>query len=618
MSTALLQELHQEYRRLYIAGSELAAEDFRLKRLLPQFQQLGERSPVFKKLGEGITALIEPGSPDGPAPGIQLQENTLLLESVLYTQGTTTVDGTPGPLPVRKFTLQTNQTYRKLAPVLEALTTTGSGRYEIVVDAYKGGVFQDLRLLPLAVSALNDPYAELAEYAMNHILPSYGPVIASHLLESLNLSGGRSEVRKLEVIWKVGADEYLDKIFHAAESGSEEVRAAAIRCLGGYEQFTPNLLEWSTDKKKAIREAAYAALAAGGTLQGGERLVEAFIQKKDREILGRVLADGHSAEVSARLAALFMEELQAAPQKNDGVKLTDKIWNELLPFLTALRRVRSQQLDEIYSYILQEYPRFSSLGWIPLLDHAALYKEKTPDGAALAELAELEKRSVRFLPHYFHAAQQSISPKELFDRFAGGTFLDKLKALVGKEAKDAAQRSQLLINTIEDQVVDIRRRNYEVEWDAAGIRQPYSREMLPVEEIAAAWDPRWLDWFIQHNAVNLASAFARPGHKGVRNFLVDKLQDLSKRRASDFIPNIFKGLERAGMPEPERLELLMSALETKSPHNPYTFELYIFKMMERFPASYASRVEAVIPNYRYECKQQLEYVLDSLRSAKNT
>lgn len=72
MSTALLQELHQEYRRLYIAGSELAAGDFRLKRLLPQFQQLGERSPVFKKLGEGMTALIEPGSPDGPAPGIPI------------------------------------------------------------------------------------------------------------------------------------------------------------------------------------------------------------------------------------------------------------------------------------------------------------------------------------------------------------------------------------------------------------------------------------------------------------------------------------------------------------------------------------------------------------------
>lgn len=87
MSTALLQELHQEVRRLYIAGSDLAAGDFRLKRLLPQFQQLGERAPVFKRLGEGITALIEPGSTAEPVSAAKLQELTLLLESVLYTQG---------------------------------------------------------------------------------------------------------------------------------------------------------------------------------------------------------------------------------------------------------------------------------------------------------------------------------------------------------------------------------------------------------------------------------------------------------------------------------------------------------------------------------------------------
>ncbi|NQX43944.1 HEAT repeat domain-containing protein [Paenibacillus tritici] len=614
MSTALLQELHQEYRRLYIAGSELAAGDFRLKRLLPQFQQLGERSPVFKKIGEGIAALLEPASSDGPAPGVQLQEHTLLLESVLYTQGTIAVDGTPGPLPVRNFTLHTKQPYRKLAPVLEALSTTGSGRHEIVVDAYKEGAFQDLRLLPPAVAALSDPYSELAEYAMTNILPSYGPGIAGYLLESLDLTGGRSEVRKLEVISRVGADEYLDQIFHAAGNGSEEIRAGAIKCLGGYEQYLDHLLEWSTDKKKAIREAAYTALAAGGSAQGGERLVEAFIKKKDREMVAAVLARWPVAEVSTRLAALFMEELKAAPQDNADKKLTDKVWDELLPFITALRRERSPQMDEIYSYVLQEYARFSPLGWITLIEHAAWYKENTPDNAALAELEALDKRSARFLPNYFRAAQKTMSPKELFNQFCG-TFMDKLKALVGKEAKDAAQRSQLLIHTIEEQTVDIRRRNYQVEYDAAGVRQ-YSRDLLPSEEIAADWDPRWLDWFIKQDAVNLAGTFARPGHQGVRDYLIGKLKEPYKRRTYDYIPNIFKGLERAGVPEPERLELLMTALENNNVHTPYTFEFYLVKLMERFPASYASRLEAVVPKYRYECKQQLEYVLNSLRSAK--
>ncbi|OMG01317.1 HEAT repeat domain-containing protein [Paenibacillus sp. FSL R7-0337] len=609
MSTALLQELHQEYRRLYIAGSELAAGDFRLKRLLPQFQQLGERSPVFKKLGEGITALIEPGSPDGPAPGIQLQENTLLLESVLYTQGTTTVDGTPGLLPVRKFTLQTNQTYRKLAPVIEALTTTGSGRYEIVLDAYKEGVFQDLRLLPLAVSALNDPYSELAEYAKNHILPSYGPEIAGYLLESFNPAGGRSEVRKLEVIAQAGASSHLDVIVQAAENGSDEIRAAAMKCLGEYGEYTALLLEWSSDKKKIIREAAYTALAAGGTAQGAERLIEVFLQKKDREMLAAVLAYGAPAEVYARLTALFMDELTAAPETNADKKITEKAWDELAPFMAALRQAKSAELDAIYSYVLKEYDRYTSLGWIHLIDQAAWYKQESADNAALEELAELAQRSVRYLPNYFHAAKRRVSPQEKFDRFAGTLTETKL---IGQAAKQAAQRSQLLIHTIEEQAVDLYW-DYEVRWDASGVRQ-YNRRIMSAEEVAAEWDPRWLEWSIKQDAMNLACVFARPGHQGVQNYLRGKLEGTLKRYTYDRLANIFKGLERAELPETERLELLISALEENNVRNLYTFDHYLFEMMERFPASYVDRVKEIAPRFKYESKRQLEYILDQLVS----
>ncbi|MBP2112397.1 HEAT repeat domain-containing protein [Paenibacillus silagei] len=608
MSTALLQELHQEYRRLYIAGSELAAGDFRLKRLLPQFQQLGERSPVFKKLGEGINALLEPGSPDGPAPGIQLQENTLLLESVLYTQGTTTVDGTPGPLPVRKFTLQTNQTYRKLAPVIEALTTTGSGRYEIVLDAFKEGVFQDLRLLPLAVSALNDPYSELAEYAKNHILPAYGPEIAGYLLESFNPAGGRSEVRKLEVIAQAGASSHLDVIVQAAENGSDEIRAAAMKCLGGYEEYTDALLEWSADKKKVIREAAYTALAAGGSVRGAERLIEAFIQKKDREMLASILANGAPSEVYAKVTALFQEELQAAPPNNAGKKITEKAWEELVPFLITLSHVKTPELDAIYSYVLKEYDRYISLGWVPLFDHAARYKQESADNAALEELAELAQRSMRHLPNYFHAAKRRVSPQEMFDRFAG---LTETK-LIGQAAKQAAQRSQLLVHTIEEQAVDLYW-DYEVRWDASGVRQ-YNKKMMTAEEVAAEWDPRWLEWSIKQDAMNLACVFARPGHQGVQDYLRGKLEGTLKRYTYDRLANIFKGLERAELPELERLELLMSVLEENNVRNLYTFDHYLFEMMERFPASYVDRVKEIAPRFKYESKRQLEYILDQLVS----
>lgn len=438
MSTALLQELHQEYRRLYIAGSELAAGDFRLKRLLQQFQQFGERSPVFKRLGEGIAVLLEPGSPDGPAPGVLLQEQTLLLESVLYTQGTTAVEGTPGPMPLRSFTLQTAQPYRKLAPVLEALSTTGSGRYEIVADAFQKGVFGDLRLLPLAVSALNDSYSELADYVKEHILPSYGPEISGYLLESFNPAGGRSEARKLEVIAKAGAAGHLETVFQAAESGSDEVRVAAIPCLAEDEKYTPALLEWSADKKKAIREAAYKALAAGGSEQGAERLYEAFCGAKDREMVAEVLANRPAALAVEKLAKLFMEKLRQAPQDNRDPQQTEAAWTEIKQFMRALLMARSRRLDEIYSYVISEYDCFQLLGWKYLIIQAVRYKERTVTDSSLRELQELAERDYNYLLYYFQAARKMMTQQELYNQFAGGL----KQRLLSFMKKDAAQRNR--------------------------------------------------------------------------------------------------------------------------------------------------------------------------------
>lgn len=127
MSTALLQELHQEVKRLYIAGSELAAEDFRLKRLLPQFQQLGERAPIFKRLGEGIVAVIEPDPSEGSSSAQSLQELNVLLSSVLFTQGATSPDGDLLEVQVHPLKLPTQFSYRKLSAVQMALKTRGEG-----------------------------------------------------------------------------------------------------------------------------------------------------------------------------------------------------------------------------------------------------------------------------------------------------------------------------------------------------------------------------------------------------------------------------------------------------------------------------------------------------------
>ncbi|OKP82670.1 HEAT repeat domain-containing protein [Paenibacillus sp. P32E] len=615
MSTALLQELHQEVRRLYIAGSDLAAGDFRLKRLLPQFQQLGERAAVFKRLGEGITSLLEPGDGQGTPAAVRLQELTLLLESVLYTQGVTAPEGTPGELRSRNLSLDTKFPYRKLAVVRQALTTTGSGRYEIVTEAFKEGMFQDLRLLPLAIAALNDPYSEIAEFSMTEILPAYGPAIAGYLIENLNIAGGKSEVRKLKTIAKAGGTEVLEEIFQAAETGSDDIRAAAIECLGSHEVYLPALLEWSTDKKKVIREAAYKALTTGGSPQGEDRLYEAFAAKKDRELVADALVYSSSEPLAERLSVLYMQELREAPQENVDKKKTEEVWSRIRPFATVLSGQRNPQLDELYSYVIQEYARFASLGYTTIINEAAWYKQRAASESAFEELQQLQKQDSRYFPHYFRAAQQLMTPDELYRHF-GGTMINKLKAVV---TKDSAQRNKLLMDTIKEQVMTAEELLYDAVWDPQRERQYRELGMLSPEKIQAAWDLRWLDLFIHRDVPELVCAFAHPGHEESRRYLLNKLSEQNnqqkRQRNHEFFTNIFTGLERSGMQDPELLELMMSVMENEKNYNPYRFDYAQFQQMLRFPASFSSRLEALLPNQRYyESRAQLEYVIHQLRS----
>lgn len=609
MSTALLQELHQEVRRLYIAGSDLAAGDFRLKRLLPQFQQLGERAAVFKKLGEGIAGLLEPD--DASVPASRLQELTLLLESVLYTQGATAPEGTPGAVTHYPFALQTELPYRKLAAVRLALTTTGSGRYETVVEAFKEGVFRDLRLLPLAIGALNDPYSAIADYAMTTILPSYGPAINELLWEGLDPKGGRKEVRKLEVIGIAGGPEWLGRIYEAAEQGNQDMKIAAMEFLASDAKYTPVLLDWSRENSE-LRKAAYYALARGGSAEGEARLLEAF-EGKDREHAAYALAKWPSEKLMETLADLFLDEIRHIPEKNDDTQVMNTYWERIRPYLTVFNNLTNPKLYEVFKFVLKEYKRLSVIGRSSLITHAAGYIEASGTMEDLKLLDELVKQDYLYISYYFRTAYKLLSPEALFDQFAS-LKPDEMKYPVFIKP---SRGELLLIETIELMVLPHERVAYDMLWDTSRPGQQYSTIMISEDNLSSDWDNRWLDWFLAKGAVKLACAFARPGHEGAISFLKEHLLGLKQRDRQDIIPLIFMGLARAGMEESERQELLMAVLEKERYYDPYVIDLYLFQMMQNLPPSYISRMEAILPRYRYDSKLQLEYLINLLRGNNN-
>ncbi|MFO0882631.1 MAG: hypothetical protein U0894_00315 [Pirellulales bacterium] len=59
MSIPVLTQVYDEVRRLSIAGSLVASGDFRLKKLVAPLEQSGQKAPVFTKVAQAVTKLVE-------------------------------------------------------------------------------------------------------------------------------------------------------------------------------------------------------------------------------------------------------------------------------------------------------------------------------------------------------------------------------------------------------------------------------------------------------------------------------------------------------------------------------------------------------------------------------
>src|SRR5262249_7713516 len=156
MSIPVLVQVYDEMRRLVIAGSAVAPGDFRLKKLIAPLEKSGEKAPVFVKVAQAVQAVV--GSNEKTASTALLELPTL-VNAILYTQGATGIAGELRSLETRDLGQTTQAGARTLKPLLDALSSTGSGM-ELVRDAFDRGTFKDLRLIKPALGAIDDPYPE--------------------------------------------------------------------------------------------------------------------------------------------------------------------------------------------------------------------------------------------------------------------------------------------------------------------------------------------------------------------------------------------------------------------------------------------------------------------------
>lgn len=351
-----LYDLQQEVNRLFIAGSKFAKNDPRLLKLIPVFQKLGLKAPVFNKLASAISDLVKA---DSTETSEKLSAISTLLYSILYTQGEMSESEVEQKKQVPFYNLTdvtTSYSYLELKPVIKALSENNPGRLEVIKDADKKGIFKDFRTFAYLNKALGDKYTELAGYAEKIIKENTGKSIITILRDNFSHEGRTEDVRRLSLLHYfnyVGLKDIIDKIM---EGNAVNLQAEAIRILSEDISNEDFIIELASDKNKIIREAAYMGLAAINTEKSQNKLTELYIKnrkinKTNTELLVKALSKSDLKfsfnEIFNQIRLSFDEFI------NSNEKTDNKIFISSIENLHANISILSKRdKPEIYEFLM--------------------------------------------------------------------------------------------------------------------------------------------------------------------------------------------------------------------------------------------------------------------------
>lgn len=313
MGIPVIEELKSRLHRAAIAGTVLLQEDFRLKRAIEQLEKPAAANPVFKKMYEQGMALV---NKTAKCPQEELLDLIALVDAVLVTTAAKAIEGEIVPLqgsvPEETF-LQADGSYKKqyryseLMPLYQALTTKGSGRYEIVETAFKekSGVLQDIRLRKPLIAGLADSYSEMVDLVKN-ILLEFGEEVILDLKQDFEFDGKSDMVRRLEVIEQIAGAKENEFYCTVVEKGKAQIRQRAIYALRLDKANIDRLLALLDTERGNVKKTVLSAFAQ---LQD-ERVNEYFktyIKKNGKAISNYLILNDSEAVSDA--AAEWIEKM---------------------------------------------------------------------------------------------------------------------------------------------------------------------------------------------------------------------------------------------------------------------------------------------------------------------
>ena len=338
-----LYELRDRLRAGVIAGASLAADDFRLRRAAEALSPLEQASPVFARLGQTVRTFLEPDCPDRAGA---LLDAITLADAILCTQGSVAVSGAVEPLEaVDTGSAITSAPYSVLAPLQEALTTSGNGKYSFVVEIHdqRPELFRDYRVQGALVQALGAGYSELADKA-EQWLSEMGESVLPLLKNGFDPKGKKEMIRRVRIIEAIQGSDANDFYLNWIPEAEKDVRAALVYALRHSGTNAEKLIELSKTEKGSAKKMAFWALAG----MENNAVWEYFNQsEKIRSQAIQYVTHSTAAGASTVVSEAFDKWL--SPYEADpNTPLDDKALTELQNLLLALPGKSGEAICNVY------------------------------------------------------------------------------------------------------------------------------------------------------------------------------------------------------------------------------------------------------------------------------
>lgn len=563
MSIALLGQLYDDMRRIAVAGSAVAPGDFRLKKHVAALEQAGAKAPIFATIAGQVRAVVDSTEKTASQAVLELAS---LLNAVLYTQGETAVPGPMAAIETTELDLAgaAQISARTLKPLLEALTTTGSGRFELIKDAFERGAFKDPRLLRPSLEALDDVYGEIADFVSERVLPLYGRAILPELRKKLNIKGKSGDARRLELLHRLEPTSARPFVEQALEEGSKEVKVAAIGCLGSGPDDLNFLLEQAAGKAADIRRVALAALAEINSPLAIEALSKA-INGKDLSLAAPALTKCQHPQVIELLHATIQKNVASLRETKDKKKITSLVGTletllETLqhrndPGTTALLKNLFEQRGDLLKI------KGDSLSGVDVNHSIASVmttsSKESQDLLASAH-AKLDDIELNFA---FLAACRCWSADKVYDEFSPYLLLESKKDLGKKSA---------IMEGLDN------------------LDYLFREKALPL-------DPKWLDLAVQIENFELIAELGRPGHEAQNAFLKKAFEATQSKKTTKKTyecQSVVSAMVK--VQHPDATDCLIEAV-SKADKKAFWYSYCYEWMVPDLPASAIPKLEAMIP-----------------------